>query len=772
MSSGALESSLVSPDILKNIFDHHAIISVTDISGRILYANDKFCEISGYRRDELVGSNHRIIKSDAHSPNFFREMWRTISQGETWQGQIQNRCKDGSAYWVQTTIMPVFDNDGQLEKYVSIRTDVTRQLKSQRALGEFKQVLDQTLDSIFIFDSEALVFSYVNLGATEQLGYTEPELLKMTPVDITPEIDEQQFRIMLLPLLNDNVDSLTFETVYQQKSTQQVPVEIFLQYFPETSATGQFIAIVRDVSERKRASRQLYETLERISDGFFSLDDQWRFTYLNPAAAEIFGTSWYDLKGQCIWTVMPEVADYFKPHLHRAMREQRRIWIDEFKPGDRWLEMYVYPSPEGVSVYMQDMTEYKRLKQEHRRMQEQVRQAQKMDAIGQLTAGIAHDFNNILATIMGYTDLAMVRCVGEDQDQEKLQEYLGRVYKAGERARDLIQQMMAYSRPAEMDVVVLDPRSLIKETVKMLHSLLPASIRLSFDYPPDESVKINIEPVQLQQMVMNLCINARDAMQGKGVLALRLELIPHAQGECVSCHGTLDGEYVALSVQDSGHGMTPDIQERLFEPFFTTKDVGEGTGLGLPVIHGIMHAHRGHIQLESEPGCGATFYLLFPQVESEGEVPVEQNRQAPFEPVEKQAADLPMRPVIAGRRLLVVDDELPLLSFLQEWLQGQGFEVHAFQHSAEALAYFEEDPQAIDLLITDQTMPGLSGLELIRKVRLMSPGMPSILCSGYLGSIDDEELEALEKYYFAKKPFDHAQLLAAINRLLGVEAEG
>ncbi len=490
LSSELPKLGLAPLEILQKVFDQHAIISVTNVAGIITYANDKFCEVSGYQRDELMGANHRIVKSDNHPSEFFRGMWRTIAQGGIWQGQIQNRRKDGSDYWVQTTIMPVFNDQGKPEQYISIRTDVTRQVLSQRDLSKFKQLLDQTLDSVFIFDAEHLSFTYVNMGAVEQVGYTEPELLTMGPVDIKPEIDEQQFRTMLLPLLNNEVDSLTFEAVHQHKSGQQVPVEFFLQYFPEHDNAGQFIAIVRDITERKRivdalealtvadpaknvfhsiarsvaealgvrwagvgkisesgdniellgfrdtdhegdlftcmlkgtpsgdvcrqrepltiseqvvndypddallhdigavsyrgepllnsdgqgigvlfaiddkpcgegateralmriaAKRaalelqrlqaehmaqsrgdRMHETLERISDGFFSLDDQWRFTYVNPSAANIFNTAWYKLRGKCIWNVMPDVASFFQVHLRRAMQEQNRVWIEEF----------------------------------------------------------------------------------------------------------------------------------------------------------------------------------------------------------------------------------------------------------------------------------------------------------------------------------------------------------------------------------------------------------------------------------------------------------
>ncbi len=923
LSSELPKLGLAPLEILQKVFDQHAIISVTNVAGVITYANDKFCEISGYQRHELMGANHRIIKSGNHPPEFFRGMWRTIAQGGTWQGQIQNRCKNGNDYWVQTTIMPVFNDQGKPEQYISIRTDVTQQVLSRRDLSKFKQLLDQTLDSVFIFDAEHLSFTYVNMGAVEQVGYTELELLTMGPVDIKPEIDEQQFRAMLLPLLNDEVDSLTFETVHQHKSGKQVPVEFFLQYFPEHDSPGQFIAIVRDIAERKRIvdalealtvadpsrnvfhsiaksvaealevrwagvgkisdsgdeiellgfwdtdhegelfkyalkgtpcddvcrqrepliiservadcypddallrdigavsyrgkpllnsdghnngvlfalddkpceevsteralmrvaakraalelqrlqaeqmaqrhGEQMYETLERISDGFFSLDDKWCFIYVNPSAATIFNTAWHKLRGKCIWNVMPDIASFFQVHLHRAMQEQNRVWIEEFyAPLNRWLALYIYPSPDGMSVYIQDVSEYKRLKLEHQRMEKQVQQAQKMDAIGQLTAGIAHDFNNILASINGYTDLALTRCVGEGQ--EKLQEYLEQVYKAGERARDLIQQMMAYSRNTEANMIALDPRLLIQETMKMLRSTLPASIQLNFDsLPDDESISINMEPIQLQQIVMNLCVNARDAMHGQGRLDLQLKVIRHQQPvECTSCHETIQGDYVALSVRDDGDGMAPDVLEHLFEPFFTTKDVGEGTGLGLSVVHGIMHDHHGHVQVESEVGQGTVFYLLFP-------IPttniITENAHVA---ITHHAVESPDEASVTmvGKRILVVDDEPSVLGFLQAWLKRKGFEVHGYGDSREAWAYFETHQDKIDLLITDQTMPGITGKELIQKVLALQPQLPTILCSGYTDQIGTEQAARLGIRHFAEKPFNHKQFLKVIEQLL------
>jgi len=898
---------------LQAVLDEHAIVSITDVRGKITYVNDKFCEVSGYRREELLGQTHRIVKSAAHSEAFFRDMWRTIARGAVWQGMIENRTKQGPSYWVQTTIMPLLNAQGKAEQYLSIRTDVSERIRAQKGLAHFKHILDQTLDSVFLFDSRTLRFTYVNLGAVEQVGYTEAELLRMTPLDIKPEFDEARFRKTIVPLVEGRQDHLTLEATHVAKSGQRIPVEIFMQYFPEGPGRGQCIAIVRDISERRRintalesltvaassrhvfheisrsvsqalgyrwtgigrliddnqrvevlgfwdtdheaetfsydlagtpcaevcrnctslivpdgvaerypddallrelgavcyrgerlldvngagigilftindqpcvesstdrallrvaaeraalelqrmaaesalAARndELFEMLNRISDGFFSLTADWRITYLNQTAGAMFGTSWDDVRGEVIWDVLPEMASFlFKP-LHQAMKDQSLVRTEGFYPPlSRWFSVHIYPSPAGISVYLQDVTEHRNVQDERRRLDERMQQAQKMEAIGQLTAGIAHDFNNILASIIGYTDLAMTRCVGDGQ--EKLEEYLGQVYRAGERARDLIQQMLTFSRSGDSKAQPLDPAPLVKETVKMLTATLPASIHLRFDHPADDLPQIRTEPVQLQQLIMNICINARDAMQGKGELVVELALRHHQEGECASCHESINGDYVELLVHDTGQGMDRYVLAHLFEPFFTTKEVGDGTGLGLSMVHGIMHDSHGHIRVDSAPGKGTSFRLLFEPVMS-AERPLS----------ETPAVDAPVLGG-EGQRILIVDDEKAILGFMQVWLSRAGYEIQTFDDSRQALAYFRQNPQQVDLMITDQTMPAMTGVELAAEILEMRPELPVILCSGYSEQIDMEMAAVVGIRSFVNKPYDRGPMLATIHELL------
>ncbi len=379
-----------------------------------------------------------------------------------------------------------------------------------------------------------------------------------------------------------------------------------------------------------------------------------------------------------------------------------------------------------------------------------LRQAQKMEAIGQLTGGIAHDFNNILATILGYATLARDSL---DKEQEKQKGYLQEVIQAGERARDLVRQMLDFSRASQGNPVLISLADLVEESVKMLRALLPSSIRI---VPPEGGPALPPvwgDPAQLQQVLVNLCINGRDAMQGEGTLTLDMRYLKAGAGRCASCHRQIRGDFVMLVVRDSGCGMNADQQARIFDPFFTTKEVGKGTGMGLSAVHGIVHSHGGHILLESAPGQGSEFRILLPA--QEGELPdAGEDREETTNTVAFPA------------RILVVDDEAAIGRFLKELLEGQGYEVEVSEDPRQALARFEADPGEVDLVITDQTMPGMSGLRLAAGMRARRPDLPVILCSGFSDAVDENSAREAGIDAFLTKPIDMNSLLARISELL------
>ncbi len=404
-----------------------------------------------------------------------------------------------------------------------------------------------------------------------------------------------------------------------------------------------------------------------------------------------------------------------------------------------------------------EIEERKRSEAERDLLHLQLQKAQRMDAIGQITGGVAHDFNNILASILGYADLAGIK-LGKCDESGSLSRYLDQIKQSGERGRELVASMMAFSRGEAGERRVLALEKEIDGVLTMLRPTISSSIEIK-TIVHDRELFVDIDPIKLQQIVMNLIVNARDGMaQGKGVIEVALAKVRIETGQCTSCHGELNGDYIELSVKDTGSGISPEILGNIFEPFFSTKEVGEGSGMGLSVIHGIMHANNGHILVESEPDEGTCFRLLFmpsTKMADEGQ----------HSGVERQSALAAEGE--SGRRIMVVDDEIALTSFLEELLALEGYDVEVFNDPTAALHSLHKEPLAFDLIITDQMMPQLTGVELTEEVRKLNPHIPVIMCTGYSATTNEASARQSGVDEFMTKPVNTKQLLAVIASRLG-----
>ena len=408
-----------------------------------------------------------------------------------------------------------------------------------------------------------------------------------------------------------------------------------------------------------------------------------------------------------------------------------------------WVERLASPMTlHGEAVILEayiDITERKRL-------ETQLRQAHKMQAIGTLAGGIAHDFNNILAAILGYAELAME---GRTQDRV-LVEYLQRVLTAGHRAEDLVQQILAFSRQTERERTPIHVHLLIKEVLDLLYATLPSTIAIQPVVDPYAG-SVLADPTQIHQVVLNLCTNAAHAMRETGgVIEVRLEPVD-VPTACTTVTAELKaGPYVRLTVRDTGHGIPPAIMERIFEPFFTTKNLGEGTGMGLAVVHGIVTSHGGAITVESAPGQGATFAVYLPRLvdPSTSTVDIEE-------------------PLLGGsEHLLFVDDEAALVHLWQAALEHLGYSVVVCTSSLEALDVFRAAPQSFDLVITDYTMPTMTGEVLAHELRRIQPDIPILLYTGFSDTMTAERARALGLDAFVLKPVRVRDLNLAIRQVL------
>ena len=382
----------------------------------------------------------------------------------------------------------------------------------------------------------------------------------------------------------------------------------------------------------------------------------------------------------------------------------------------------------------------------NKEMESQLQQAQKMESIGTLAGGIAHDFNNILSPIMMHTEMAM-----EDLPPDHpLQLGMKEIFNSCKRARDLVKQILTFARKRSEKLILLKSSRIINDAVKFLRSTIPTSININFDNRTDRDI-ILADPTQLNQIITNLCTNAVYAMRKKGNL---LEIV--LDNENISLNkvksvSTLNpGNYVRISVKDNGTGISPDILDRIFEPYYTTKKSGEGTGLGLAIVHSIVLNYGGDITVESQVGHGTSFHVYLPLINEE--IPgIEDNR------IEIQKGT---------ERILIVDDEKPAVDIMQKMLEKFGYKVTSTINSRNALKIFQKNPENFDLVITDMTMPDMSGEILAKEIMSIRPGFPIILCTGFSDNINEEKANQIGISHFILKPIAMSELSKCIRDVL------
>ena len=497
----------------------------------------------------------------------------------------------------------------------------------------------------------------------------------------------------------------------------------------------------------KRNEERFRIALEANPDSIVLYDMKGNVTFLNQAFTNTFG-----------WTLEERIGKKLDDFVPKENWEETRQMVLQVLAGKsitgvetyrltrdgRKLPVLVSGSifrdrqgnPEGSIINLKDISENKQL-------QSELQQAQKMEAIGTLAGGIAHDFNNILAAISGNAELGLYKMDASNP----VYRYFKGIMKACQRAKDLVQQILSFSRQEKSETKVIQPGLIIKDVIRLLRATTPANITIRTNLNSDKFIMA--DPVQIHQILMNLCSNAVYAMQETGG-ELVIDLDEAVISEEMVPGNLKSGVYVKLCVSDTGHGIAPEIRDRIFEPFFTTKAVGAGTGMGLSVVHGIVQKAGGIITVQSELGKGSQFIIHLPTVEYQ-----EKNRSA-----------VRFHPVIGGtERILFVDDEEQIVDSWQMILSSLGYQVTGKTGSLEALAHFRDNPNRFDMLITDMTMPGMTGDQLARKVKEIRPDLPVILCSGYSVIIDSDRAGSIGIDAYMMKPLLKKEIAEKIREL-------
>ncbi len=642
---------------------------------------------------------------------------------------------------------------GDIREHKRIEKELIESREKLRESEELYRSVVENMQDVFYRTDRAGLVTMVSPSAVKLYGGPIEEFLGRNIEDFW--IDPKE-RAKMMEILGRDGVVRDFEVTLRGRDGSPVYASVTSAFRKDSNgAILGLDGVVRNISERRRAAEEhalLAKAIEQVSEGIIITDAKWHIQYANPAFERISGYSADEIIGMPTRVLK---SDRHEESFFKNIREtlgRGDIWsgriVNRKKDGGEYEAETTGAAIRDEAGSIRHFISIHRDVTRESQLENQLRQSQKMEALGTLAGGIAHDFNNILGIIMGYTQLALYYSDSGKPTKYKLEEILRATY----RAKELVRQILAFSRGSEQQKQPLQPCTIIKEAMGILRPSLPSTIEIKTRLASNASILA--DPTQMHQVLMNLCTNAAHAMEDQGgILEVGLADLDFCPGRTASEKGLQPGRYVELMVKDSGQGIDPSIVDFIFDPFFTTKEPGKGTGLGLSVVHGVVKSHQGAISVESAPGKGATFKVLFPVMETD---------RGPIENIE--SVDAPR----GLERVLVVDDEPVLAEMTRQMLAELGYEAIFRTNGLEALRTFREQPadEAFDLVLTDMTMPRFTGLELARELTAMSPEIPIILMTGYSEKIHDNLAGNMGIAGFILKPVTIKQLAVTVRAVL------
>jgi PAS domain S-box-containing protein len=745
-------------------------IQEIDTGGTITFANPAHAQIYGYQPKELIGTSILDLAAGEHERQQLQAHLANLAEHQPlphpWFGA--DSTKDGRVIYTQVDWNYKLDVQGRVLGLITVISDITHRKKSEKALLDNLNFMNTLIDTIpnpvFYKDNEG---SYLgcNVAYAYTLGLGKEEILGRRLVDLdstmTGHLAEHYHQQDLLLIQNPGV--LSHEERIHCADGRTRDFVLFKATFSDTEdKVAGMVGIMLDITDHKRAEKAVKES-KNLFDAFmlhlpglaFMKDPGGRYIYVNDAFTHFTAGQANETVGRRaidVWDAQTaNIIDANDEKVFHSMAAGNHL-EDVRLPDGRQRHLLTARFPifqddtffalGGISI---DITERTVARQKHRQLELQLQQTQKMEALGTLAGGIAHDFNNILAAIIGYTEIAI-----SDMDKTSLTyNHLKHVLASGERARSLVKQILAFSRHDEMEQKPVQVKLIVKEVLKMLRASLPATIDIVQEIHSDGAVMA--DPTQLHQVMMNLGTNAGYAMgKNGGTLTVRLQratidrLFSNTYGDI------RPGAYLKLTVVDTGKGIEPKVLNKIFDPFFTTKPKGEGTGMGLAVVHGIVTGLGGAITVDSTVHQGTRIEVFLPALPSDTRVADTEEKALP----------------VGSERILFVDDEPFQTKMFEHMLGLLGYKVQTRNSSAEALKLFEENIQGVDLVITDMIMPKMTGDQLAQKMLALRPDLPIVLATGYSDGFSEAEAKKIGISGFALKPLVMEDLAKLIRQVL------
>jgi two-component system cell cycle sensor histidine kinase/response regulator CckA len=776
---------------LQQVLDNSStIVFAKDTKGRYLIVNSQFESITGLDSATLLGRTDEQLFAPDLAARFRHNDLRVLHEGRSIEFEETADFGGGPRTFISCKF-PLLDSNGAAYAVCGVATDITERKRLEDAFSAAALAVSQSEEDTLYrqlsrYLSTILGVDCAFIATTAQDSPCSMRMLAFCldgetrenftyPLSGTPceTVVGQQFRLY---------PSRLAETFPLDEDFRKLQLQAYAGH-PLTGANGEPLGLIAVVTRGKfrdpavveatlrifavrvnaelqraaatealRTSEEQYRSIfNATTDAMILWDSQFRRVDVNAAYERTYGWSRDDVIGRG-YDHPAYSAEYARPRedmVRRALAgEACHAELESIrKSGEHFVtEVQAIPfrhrGEPHVLAIARDVTERRQAEKERQDLETRLRQAQKMEAIGQLTGGIAHDFNNLLTSIMGYVTLAGEResALGD----ARLGGYLAQAQRSCERARDLIQQMLMFSRGHRGSPRSVPLAAVVRGAIATLRAGLPDTMEISADLD-DQACPVHVDPAQVEQVLLNLSINARDAMGGSGSLRIGVRELSPEGLVCSGCRRALDGHFVALVVEDDGCGIEPEVVERIFEPFFSTKETGKGSGMGLAMVHGIVHEHGGHVVVQSSPGQGSRFLVAWPAIREASSWP------GPGDEGTKPAR--PARPSLRGS-VLVVDDEETVGQFMRELLETWGLQASCLQRPAEALEIIGSDPGRFDVVITDHSMPKMTGLELARRLRELKADLPVILYTGHGQDIATGELDAVRLCAVMRKPVD------------------